>query len=168
MEDNDHLRSSRGDSALGLQQGDSAFQSHDSPDHGLEEATARDAEPIIKAAMEETSQDPVGHRLAVLPSRAYSSVAVIDVAKLTTSNQQLVLSRAMETEGQDNERLLTQIRERQDRCVHWCWKQALPVHALQRASSAFKCIHDVGNQQLLPISTALKQLLGLQCRSGAV
>lgn len=115
-----HSRSSRGELVLDLQQDDSAFQSQLSSGNGLEATAARDAEPVIKAAMEDTSKHPAGHRLAVLPSRAYSSVAVIDVTKLTTSNQQLVLSRAMETEGQDNERLLTKIRERQDRCAHGC------------------------------------------------
>ena len=115
-----HGRSSRGESVLDLQQDDSAFQSQLSSGHGLEATAARDAEPAIKAAMGDTLQHPTGHRLAVLPSRAYSSVAVIDIAKLTTSNQRLVLSRAMETEGQDNGRLLTKIRERQDRCAHGC------------------------------------------------
>jgi len=84
----------------------------------LESATAHNHAFVVKAAMEEASQHPDGHRLAVLPSRANSSVDVIEVKNLTTSNQQLVLSRAMETKGQDNERLLTKIRERQDRYRH--------------------------------------------------
>ena len=83
----------------------------------LEAMTAHNAF-VAKAAMEKVSQQPDGHRLAVLPSRANSSVDVIEVKHLTTSNQQLVLSRAMETKGQDNERLLTKIRERQDRYRH--------------------------------------------------
>ena len=83
----------------------------------LEPATAHHAS-VVKAAMEEASQQPDAHRLAVLPSRANSSVSVIEVKDLTTSDQQLVLSRATETKGQDNERLLTKIRERQDRYRH--------------------------------------------------
>ena len=54
--------------------------------------------------------------MTALPSKAKNSVEVIDVKKLTTSQKRLVLSRAMETSGQDNERLLNQIRQRQDRC----------------------------------------------------
>ncbi len=83
----------------------------------LECTTAHNAF-VVKAAMEEASQQPDGHRLAVLPSRANSSVDVIEVKNLMTSNQQLILSRAMETKVQDNERLLTKIRERQDRYRH--------------------------------------------------
>lgn len=95
----------------------------------LESTTAHNHAFVVKAAMEKASQQPDGHRLAVLPSRANSSVAVIEVENLTTSDQQLILSRAMETNGQDNERLLSKIRERQDRyrdhlCVqvatNWC------------------------------------------------
>ncbi len=83
----------------------------------LEPATAHHAS-VVKAAMEEASQQPDAHRLAVLPSRANSSVSVIEVKDLTTSDQQLVLSRATETKGQDNERSLTKIKERQDRYRH--------------------------------------------------
>ena len=85
---------------------------------GLECKTAQKNAFDVKAAMEEASQRPDAHRLAVLPSRANSSVAVIEAKTLTTSDQQLVLSRATETKGQDNDRLLTKIRERQDRYRH--------------------------------------------------
>ena len=74
-----------------------------------------DHESLLRAAMEQAAEHPERHRMAVLPSRNKSSVQVIDVKKLTTSKKKLVLSRAMETSGQDNERLLTKIRERQDR-----------------------------------------------------
>ena len=92
----------------------------------LESKTAQNNAFVVQAAMEEAYQQPDGHRLAVLPSRANSSVAVIEVKNLTTSNQQLILSRAMETKGQDNERLLTKIRERQDRYRH------MPLNSTQR------------------------------------
>lgn len=97
----------------------------------LESTTAHNHAFVVKAAMEKASQQPDGHRLAVLPSRANSSVAVIEVENLTTSDQQLILSRAMETNGQDNERLLTKIRERQDRyrdhlCVQVATNRCLP------------------------------------------
>ena len=65
--------------------------------------------------MQEAAGHPDRHRMAVLPSKNKSSVQVIVAKKLTTSKKRLVLSRAMETSGQDNERLLNKIRERQDR-----------------------------------------------------
>lgn len=178
-----HGYSARGESVLDLQHDDSAFQSQLSSGHDLEATPARDAEPVIKAAMEDTLQHPAGHRLAVLPSRAYSSVAVMDVAKLTTSDQQLVLSRAMETEGQDNERLLTKIRERQDRCAQGravaaidtdcCYVVgacARPSHADlifgHQSKGCASWSHVV--QQLSARPPEIKIMHGLQCRSGAV
>ena len=70
--------------------------------------------------MKEASQHPDQHRMAVLPADGTSPthVHLIDAKNLTTKNQRRILSRAMETEGQDNTKLLTKIRERQDRCDH--------------------------------------------------
>ena len=80
------------------------------------ESTAHDDhESLVRAAMQEAAGHPGRHRMAVLPSKNKRSVQLIDVKKLTTSKKRLVLSRAMETSGQDNEKLLTKIRERQDR-----------------------------------------------------
>ena len=116
MDDTDdrRVRSSRNSSVFDLQQSRNAFQSQHS--FGLECTTAHDHEALVQAAMQEAAQHPDRHRMAVLPSKTKSSVQLIDVKHLTTSKKQLVLSRAMETGGQDNERLLTKIRERQDRC----------------------------------------------------
>ena len=92
----------------------SAFHSQ----HSFHRRTAADDdyELLVRAAMEEAENHPERHRMAVIPSESRKNMAVIDVNKLTTSKKRLVLSRAMETSGQDNERLLTKIRERQDRC----------------------------------------------------
>ena len=68
------------------------------------------------AALQETPQHESAHRMTVLPSQDNSKAdQLVDVVNLTTADQRLVLSRAMETEGQDNEKLLTKIRQRQDR-----------------------------------------------------
>ena len=80
-----------------------------------DETAHDDHESLVRAAMQEAADRPDRHRMAVLPSKNKSSVQMIDVKKLTTSKKRLVLSRAMETSGQDNERLLTKVRERQDR-----------------------------------------------------
>lgn len=74
----------------------------------------------VKIAMKQACQHTNRHRMAVLPSAVDNSAELIDVTNLTTSDQQRILSRAMRTEGQDNERLLTKIRERQDRCADGC------------------------------------------------
>ncbi len=122
--DSHRVRRSGNDSPFDLHQSScSTHRGHTSASlpqcpSGLESTTTHKHAVDVKAVMEEASQKPDGHRLAVLPSRANSSVNVIEVKNLTTSNQQLVLSRAMETKGQDNERLLTKIRERQDRYRH--------------------------------------------------
>ena len=79
-----------------------------------------DHEALVRAAMDEAEKHPERHRMAVISSHSKKDVSVIDVKKLTTSKKKLVLSRAMETSGQDNERLLTKIRERQDRYLLHC------------------------------------------------
>lgn len=114
--DDRRLRSLRSAARFDLQRCSSAFQSQQP--FRTDSSAAHDYESRVEAAMEEASQLPNPHRVAVLPSKAKSSVEVIDVTKLTTSNQRLILSRAMETRGQDNEQLLSKIRERQDRCLH--------------------------------------------------
>ena len=78
----------------------SAFRSQHS--FGRESTTEEDHESLVRAAMEEANQHPHRHRMTALPSKTKSSVQVIDVNKLTTSKKRLVLSRAMETSGQDN------------------------------------------------------------------
>lgn len=91
----------------------SAFRSQQSFHRST--ATEDDYELLVRAAMQEAEQHPERHRMAVIPSKSRKKLAVVDVNKLTISKKRLVLSRAMETGGQDNERLLTKIRERQDR-----------------------------------------------------
>ena len=111
--DDSRLRQSRS-GAFEMSNSHSAFQSQ----HSFARASSadHDHESLVKAAMEEAARHPERHRMTALPSKAKTSVEVIDVKKLTTSQKRLVLSRAMETSGQDNERLLNQIRQRQDRC----------------------------------------------------
>lgn len=121
---------------------------------GLECTTAHKNTLDVKAAMEEASQRPDAHRLAVLPSRANSSVAVIEVKSLTTSDQQLELSRAMETKGQDNERLLTKIRERQDRYRHHVVHLCMPF----KFDSALVNTRHASTHQL-DISAAMLRLI---------
>ncbi|KAL0031878.1 hypothetical protein WJX79_002852 [Trebouxia sp. C0005] len=110
--DDNRLRQSRS-GAFEMSNSHSAFQSQ----HSFARASSadHDHESLVKAAMEEAARHPERHRMTALPSKAKSSVEVIDVKRLTTSQKRLVLSRAMETSGQDNERLLNQIRQRQDR-----------------------------------------------------
>ena len=113
MGDTDDRRPrSRPHSMLGTSR--SAFRS----EHSFQRSTTADDdhELLVRAAMEEAENHPERHRMAVIPSKSRKKLAVVDVHKLTTSKKRLVLSRAMETSGQDNERLLTKIRERQDRC----------------------------------------------------
>lgn len=111
--DDNRLRQSRS-GAFEMSKSHSAFQSQ----HSFARASSadHDHESLVKAAMQEAARHPARHRMTAFPSKAKSSVEVIDVKKLTTSQKRLVLSRAMETSGQDNERLLNQIRQRQDRC----------------------------------------------------
>jgi len=111
--DDNRLRESRS-GVFKMSNSNSAFQSQ----HSFARASSadRDHEALVKAAMQEAARHPERHRMTALPSKTKSSVEVIDVKKLTTSQKRLVLSRAMETSGQDNERLLNQIRQRQDRC----------------------------------------------------
>lgn len=68
-----------------------AFQSQHP--FGLKSTTAHDHEDLVTTATEEAAQHPNRHRMAVLPSRANSSVEVIDV-------------------------WFTRIRERQDKSAH--------------------------------------------------
>ena len=116
MDDTDEawVRSVCSDSVADLQQSGPAdlTSGHSSSVDRL----AQQHEAVVKDAMEEISHHPDQRLMAVLPSQTNSTVELINVEKLTTSDQQLVLSEAMQTEGQDNERLLTKIRERQDRC----------------------------------------------------
>lgn len=112
MEDNDDHRAQQSGRGV-LDMTSSAFRSqHSFRSHHTAED---DYESLLKAALQEAAGHPNRHRMAVLPSKNNSSVQVIDVKKLTTSKKKLVLSRAMETSGQDNEKLLAKIRERQDR-----------------------------------------------------
>ena len=135
--DDRRLRSSRRAARFDLQRCSSAFQSQQSA--RTDSSAAHDYESLVKAAMEEASQLPNPHRLVVLPSKAKSSVETIDVDKLTTSNQRLILSRAMETRGQDNERLLTKIRERQDRYLDERCYIGVTLTGLQMYSCTCNC-----------------------------
>ena len=115
MEDTDdfHRRESPYKSALNMS--NSAFRSQHS--FASRASGDHDHESLVRAAMQEASEHPHRHRMTALPSKTKSSVQVVDVKSLTISQKRLVLSRAMETSGQDNERLLNQIRQRQDRCA---------------------------------------------------
>lgn len=112
MDDTDDYRSrSRRNSVF--ESGQSAFRSQ----HSFQRNTSvtDDHESLVRAAMEEAAKNPERHRMAVVASDSKKHMVLVDVNKLTISKKRLVLSRAMETSGQDNERLLTKIRERQDR-----------------------------------------------------
>ena len=112
MDDTDDYRSRSGRNSV-FESGRSAFRSQ----HSFQRDTSvtDDHESLVKAAMEEAEKHPERHRMAVVASNSKKNLSLVDVNKLTTSKKRLVLSRAMETSGQDNERLLTKIRERQDR-----------------------------------------------------
>ena len=113
MDDTDDCRSRSGRNSM-FESSRSAFRSqHSFMDGGA--SVGDDHESLVKAAMEEAEKHPDRHRMAVIPSKSKKKLALVDVHKLTTSKKRLVLSRAMETSGQDNMRLLTKIRERQDR-----------------------------------------------------
>lgn len=112
MDDTDDHRSRSGRASM-FESSRSAFRSQ----HSFQRNTSvtDDHESLVRAAMEEADKHPERHRMVVVPSRSKKNLALVDVSKLTTSKKRLVLSRAMETSGQDNERLLSKIRERQDR-----------------------------------------------------
>ena len=112
MDDTDDYRARSGRNSI-FESGRSAFQSQQSFQRSTSVTDDHDA--LVRAAMEEAEKHPERHRMAVLPSKSKKNLALVDVTKLTTSKKRLVLSRAMESSGQDNERLLTKIRERQDR-----------------------------------------------------
>lgn len=112
MDDTDDHRSRSGRNSI-FESGRSAFASQQSFQQS--NSVNDDHESLVRAAMEEAEKHPERHRMAVLPSKSQKKLALVDVHKLTLSKKRLVLSRAMETGGQDNERLLTKIRERQDR-----------------------------------------------------
>lgn len=79
-----------------------------------------DYDELLRAAMQKAAEHPDAHRMAVVPTQAKSQINLLDVNKLTRSKKKLVVSRALETSGQDNERLLQKIRARQDRYETWC------------------------------------------------
>lgn len=112
MDDTDDHRSRSGRNSI-FESGRSAFASQQSFQRS--NSVNDDHESLVRAAMEEAEKHPERHRMAVMPSKSKKTMALVDVHKLTLSKKRLVLSRAMETSGQDNERLLTKIRERQDR-----------------------------------------------------
>ena len=61
-------------------------------------------------------QHPHGSRMAVLPLGSQKiDMQLIDVRKLNKQARQNVLRRAMEVDDQDNEKLLSKIKQRQDR-----------------------------------------------------
>lgn len=114
MDDTDDRRPRSRPNSILVNTSRSAFRS----EHSFHRSTTADDdhELLVRAAMEEAENHPERHRMAVIPSKSRKKLALVDVHKLTTSKKRLVLSRAMETSGQDNERLLTKIRDRQDRC----------------------------------------------------
>lgn len=89
--------------------GDHSFRSESLPHDDYDE--------LLSAAMQKAAEHPDSHRMAVLPTENKSQVNMLDVNKLTRSKKKLVVTRALESSGQDNERLLQKIRARQDRCV---------------------------------------------------
>ena len=61
-------------------------------------------------------EHPHGSRMAVLPLGSKKiDMELIDVRKLNKQARQNVLRRAMEVDDQDNEKLLSKIKQRQDR-----------------------------------------------------
>lgn len=112
MDDTDDHRCRSGRNSI-FESGRSAFASQQSFQRS--NSVNDDHESLVRAAMEEAEKHPERHRMAVMPSKSKKNMALVDVHNLTLSKKRLVLSRAMETSGQDNERLLTKIRERQDR-----------------------------------------------------
>lgn len=132
-----HPRSSGADAHRILSHHSKPFShlpSQSQPSKDLESAMARESH--TDAALQETPQHESAHRMAVLPSQDNSKadqLVDVHVVNLTTSDQRLVLSRAMETEGQDNEKLLTKIRQRQDRCVRAFFVLMQPKYSSQLA-----------------------------------
>ena len=178
--DDSRLRQSRS-GAFEMSNSHSAFQSQ----HSFARASSanHDHESLVKAAMEEAARHPERHRMTALPSKAKNSVEVIDVKKLTTSQKRLVLSRAMETSGQDNERLLNQIRQRQDRCdwalsvlltalVHYLFTICTATPVTLARSGTICILHMPSSYSMCCVARWTCQLqdccLGLQGRIGAV
>lgn len=83
-----------------------------------------DYDELLRAAMQKAAEHPDAHRMAVVPTQAKSQINLLDVNKLTRSKKKLVVTRALDTSGQDNERLLQKIRARQDRYKTWCIERA--------------------------------------------
>lgn len=77
---------------------------------------ADDTEELQKAALEKLKAHPHGSRMAVLPLGSKKiDMELIDVRRLNKQARQNVLRRAMEVDDQDNEKLLSKIKQRQDR-----------------------------------------------------
>ena len=113
MDDTDDHRSRSPSNSL-FESSRSAFRSQHSFNKGLS-SVEDDHEALIKQAMEQAEKYPDRHRMAVVSTQSRKKINLVDVKNLTISKKRLVLSRAMGTSGQDNERLLNKIRERQDR-----------------------------------------------------
>ena len=76
-----------------------------------------DEEELQTAALEKLRRHPHGSRMAVLPLGSKKiDMELIDVRHLNKQARQAVLRRAMEVNEQDNERLLSKVKQRQDRC----------------------------------------------------
>lgn len=126
MEDTDDHRSRSSSKSL-FESSRSAFRSQHSFNKGFS-SVDDDHQALVRQAMEKAEKHPDRHRMAVVPTQSKKKINLVDVKKLTTSKKRLVLSRAMETSGQDNERLLKKIRERQDR------------YRLQRRGMLWQCM----------------------------
>lgn len=77
-----------------------------------------DYDELVRTAMQQAAEHPDSHRMAVFPTKTKSRINMLDVNKLTQSKKKLMVTRALESSGQDNEKLLRKIRARQDRQAH--------------------------------------------------
>lgn len=89
--------------------GEHSFRSESLPNDDYDE--------LVKAAMQKAAEHPDAHRMAVMPTENKSKINMLDVNKLTQSKKKLLVTRALSSSGQDNEKLLQKIRARQDRYV---------------------------------------------------
>lgn len=89
--------------------GEHSFRSESLPNDDYDE--------LVKAAMQKAAEHPDAHRMAVMPTENKSKITTLDVNKLTQSKKKLLVTRALSSSGQDNEKLLQKIRARQDRYV---------------------------------------------------
>ncbi|KAK9815219.1 hypothetical protein WJX72_000157 [[Myrmecia] bisecta] len=112
-----------------------------------------DTDALVKAALE-LKNDPRHSRLAVIledrdPSK--EAVRVIDVHKMTKSQKQLIVRKAMGTSDQDNEILLSRMRERMDRAGVELSKVEVRFNDLRVETEVF-----VGNRALPTVKNSMQ------------